>query len=292
MTAARLLDGKALADEMLKGVAARARAVEASRGAPPRLAIVRVGAPPEQELYVRGKLRAAETAGLKTTLETLPPDASEGDLVAALKVLSGHPHIDGIALERPLPAAFSMERVLAALAPAKDVEAATPERYGRFCAARTLAEIEAEGLVAPCAAWAMLRLLLRSGVAAAGAEAVVVGRSNIVGRPIAHLLSCLNATVTLCHTRTRDLESQVRRADIVAAATTTPLWLKGSMLKPGAVVLDAGTHWTDGRLVGDADPSCAERASFLTPVPGGVGPVTVASLLSNVVRAAETPPAS
>lgn len=282
---AKLLDGKALSEEILADARARAAKVQALRGAAPRLAVVSVGSDPEKSLYIKRKLKAAEAAGLQATLELLPEDATEETLLSTLRNFSGHPHIDGILLEQPLPRGFHLDKALAVILPSKDVEGVTPENYGRFYAAKTLEELEE--VFAPCTAWAMILLLRRSGVSPEGREAVVVGRSNIVGRPLAHLLTCLNATVTLCHTRTRDLGAHVLRADILAAATTVPLWLKGSMLKDGAVVLDAGTHWHQNRLVGDADPSCAERAAFLTPVPGGVGPVTVAALLQNVVRAAE-----
>jgi len=196
--------------------------------------------------------------------------------------------VDGILVEQPLPPGFHPARVTEAICAEKDVEGVTTANYGRFCAAKTLADIRVCGAVIPCTADAILQLLLDTGLNVEGLQAAVVGRSNIVGRPTAHLLSCLNATVTLCHSKTRDLPHHLKRADIVVAAIGEARFIKGDWIKPGAIVLDAGIHRSGRDLCGDVEFETASRvASYITPVPGGVGPLTVTCLLDHVVLSAE-----
>lgn len=285
---ARLLDGKAVAKRILTSLPPRVAALTDSRGEAPLLAIVAIGADSPSEAYLKSKLQSCRAAGIETSVHSLPRSTSEAEAFQVLDDLGENLQVDGILIEVPVPEPLDIRRLVDRIPPEKDVEGVTERNFGRLFASKTLAQLETAGVFVPCTAAAVLALVKEAGVDPRGREAVVIGRSNIVGKPTAHLLTCLDATVTLCHSRTRDLEAHLGRADIVVCAAGRPGLVKGSMLKRGCVVLDAGTTYADGVVSGDVDPaSAAGVAAFLTPVPGGVGPVTTAALLANTVLAAE-----
>ncbi|MFA6029730.1 MAG: bifunctional 5,10-methylenetetrahydrofolate dehydrogenase/5,10-methenyltetrahydrofolate cyclohydrolase [Elusimicrobiota bacterium] len=285
---AKLLMGKDVSERLRVGLRARAAAVTEERGTAPRLAVVVVGGDEASQVYLRSKLQACKDSGIEAGVEAIPENVHEGQLLAILRHLGADPEVDGILLEQPLPKGLDLQRVVESIAPDKDVEGITPANLGRFYTAKTLAELRASGALAPCTAESVLQLVLSAVEKPAGLDAVVLGRSAIVGRPAAHLLSCADATVTLCHSRTRDVAAHVRRADIVVAAVGKRAFVQGGWIKPGAIVIDAGTHGSGKDVSGDVDFAAAsENAAFITPVPGGVGPLTVTCLLENVVRSAE-----
>jgi methylenetetrahydrofolate dehydrogenase (NADP+)/methenyltetrahydrofolate cyclohydrolase len=277
---ATVLDGKAIAARVRGEVATRAAALRA-RGIEPRLAVVLVGEDPASQVYVRSKSKAALEAGIDPQDHRLPAATSEAELIALVRRLGEDRSVDGILVQLPLPKHIDQDRVIAAIDPAKDVDGLHPASLGLLAQGRP-------GFVA-CTPSGCMRLLAEAGVALEGARAVVLGRSVLVGKPMALLLANANATVTLCHSRTRDLAGEVGRADIVIAAIGKPELVQGAWIKPGAAVIDVGINrLPDKRLVGDvAYAAAAERAGVITPVPGGVGPMTIACLLENTVLAAE-----
>jgi len=280
---ARLIDGKAHAATLRAAVAAAAAELK-PKGIVPGLAAVLVGDDPASEVYVRSKGKASEEAGLRSFQHRLPAATSERELLDLVARLNRDPDVDGILVQLPLPKQIDPQRVIDALDPAKDVDGFHAQNVGRLWSG-------GEAMV-PCTPYGCL-LLLRAAVGSlAGAEAVVIGRSNIVGKPMAALLLAEHCTVTLAHSRTRDLPSVARRADILVAAIGKPGLVRGSWLKPGAAVIDVGINRVaveggKSRLVGDvAFAEAAEIAGAITPVPGGVGPMTIACLLRNTVVAA------
>ncbi|MDD5656013.1 MAG: bifunctional 5,10-methylenetetrahydrofolate dehydrogenase/5,10-methenyltetrahydrofolate cyclohydrolase [Elusimicrobia bacterium] len=285
---AKLLDGRAVADSIRIGLGPAVAAVRAARGTPPLLAIVTAASNSDRssQSYQQAKVKACAQAGLMARCHSAGPEARE--IIELLGRLGADPSVDGIMVEQPLPAALDPVRIFSAVAPAKDVEGVNPSNYGRFFLAKNAAEIAACGAFPPCTVAAIIVLLGESGIAACGREAVVVGRSEIVGRPAAHYLCALDATVTLCHSRTADLPGHVRRADIVVACAGRAGLVRGEWIKPGAVVIDAGMNRVGGAWAGDVEfAAAAERAAWITPVPGGVGPVTTAVVLANTVQAAQ-----
>jgi methylenetetrahydrofolate dehydrogenase (NADP+)/methenyltetrahydrofolate cyclohydrolase len=279
---AEMLDGKALAADLRAGLRMDIAAVQKARGAVPKLAIVAGSSDAAAGAYLKAKLKAASETGLLA--QAYPCSDRPEDL---LRRLGEDPAVDGIIVEQPLAKGWDAAAVFGAIPPAKDVEGVSPLSYGRFFLCKSAAEIDDSGVSPPCTVSAMIRLLGESRLPAAGKEAVVVGRSEILGRPAAHYLSALDATVTLCHSRTADLAAHVRRADILFACLGRAGLIKGEWVKPGAVVVDAGMNRQGGAWVGDVESAAAaQRASFITPVPGGVGPVTTAVVLANTVRAA------
>jgi methylenetetrahydrofolate dehydrogenase (NADP+) / methenyltetrahydrofolate cyclohydrolase len=278
---AKLLDGKALAATVRGEVRERVTAFVASRGRPPGLAVVLVGEDPASLVYTRNKEKAAREVGIAGQLIKLPDDTSETELLALLHRLAADETVDGILVQLPLPRAIDATRVLDAVPFEKDVDGFHPHNVGLLGSGRPS--------LVPCTPLGSMRLLRESGARLAGAHAVVVGRSNIVGKPMAQLLLAANATVTIAHSRTADLGAVCRQADVLVVAVGQAELVRGSFVKPGAVVIDVGMNrGADGKLVGDvAFAEVAERASFLTPVPGGVGPMTIAYLLANTVTAAE-----
>lgn len=287
---ARLIDGKAVAARVLADVKAAADAFAAKAGRPPGLAVVLVGEDPASQVYVSNKGREAEAAGFRSEQHSLSAETSEADLLALIDRLNADPGIDGILVQLPLPKSIDTERVLMAVDPAKDVDGFHPVNVGLLGSGAT-----AKALV-PCTPAGSL-ILIESvlGPSLAGKHAVVVGRSNIVGKPVAQLLLQRDATVTIAHSRTADLEGLCREADILVAAVGRPEMVRGAWVKPGAVVIDVGINRIPApergegktRLVGDvATAEAAERASAITPVPGGVGPMTIAMLMANTVAAA------
>lgn len=283
---AKILDGKILAEELLAGLAPRIAAVSAKRGFPPTLAVLAVGADPSVEHYMKAKHEACRKAGLAAVVRNLPGPSSEPDVLKALAELSKEKTIDGILIETPLPKQLEWTRIVKWLNPEKDVDGLTPSNLGVLFSAKSLEDLN-EALV-PATARAVIALILRSGVKLSGAHAVVVGRSSVVGRPSAQLLSCADATVTLCHSKTTDLIEILRSADIVVAAAGRPGLIPAKAIKKGAVVIDAGTTYKGKKVLGDVDfDGAAKAAKAITPVPGGVGPATTAMLLANAVLCAE-----
>ena len=280
MASARIIDGKAVAAELRAGVARRAARLDP----PPGLAVVLVGDDPASRVYVRNKTRAVAEAGMRGVERRLPADTGESALLATIAELNADPGINGILVQLPLPPGIDSARVVAAVDPAKDVDGFHPENAGRLVSG-------APG-PAPCTPRGVMRLLAHAGVETLGAEALIIGRSAIVGKPMALLLLAADATVTVAHSRTRDLAAACRRADIAVAAAGRPEMVRGDWIKPGAAVIDVGINRVPAaggksRLVGDvAFAEAVEVAGALTPVPGGVGPMTVACLLENTLRAA------
>ncbi len=298
---ARILDGVKIASEIRGEVGAQVKAMTAA-GIRPGLAVVLVGHNPASEIYVRGKVKSCEELGIYSEQHTPPDTVSTEELLALVNELNERDEIDGILVQLPLPPQVDSKKVLLAVDPAKDVDGFHPMNVG-------LLSTQRDGLVA-CTPAGVIEILKRSQIAIAGQEAVVVGRSDIVGKPVAMLLINANATVTVCHSKTRDLPAVCRRADILVAAIGRAGMITRDFVKPGATVIDVGTNRvTDpaefqrlyagnakreetfrtkgSTLVGDVHPEVAEVAGALTPVPGGVGPLTIAMLMSNTVRAAK-----
>ena len=273
---ARILDGKALGARLRAGLAARIATLPFKPG----LRVVRVGDDPASGVYVRNKDRAAAEAGFDSATIHLPETTSEADLLAEIARLNADPVVDGILVQLPLPAHIRAEAAIAAVDPAKDVDGFHPLNAGRLAAGEP-------GLV-PCTPRGVMHLLAEAGVALRGARALVLGRSQIVGRPMAQLLLGADCTVTIAHSRTRDLPAECRRAEILVAAAGRAEMVRGDWIAPGAVVIDVGINrLPDGKLVGDvAYAEALGHAGAITPVPGGVGPMTIACLLENTLEAA------
>ena len=273
---ARILDGKALGARLRAGLAQRIAGLSFKPG----LRVVRVGDDPASGVYVRNKDRAAAEAGFDSATLHLPESTSEAALLAEIARLNADPAVDGILVQLPLPGHIRAEAAIAAVDPAKDVDGFHPLNAGRLAAGEP-------GLV-PCTPRGVMHLLAESGVALRGARALVLGRSQIVGRPMAQLLLGADCTVTIAHSRTRDLLAECRRAEILVAAAGRPEMVRGDWIAPGAVVIDVGINrLPDGKLVGDvAYAEAVGHAGAITPVPGGVGPMTIACLLENTLEAA------
>jgi methylenetetrahydrofolate dehydrogenase (NADP+)/methenyltetrahydrofolate cyclohydrolase len=274
---ARILDGRALAASLRAEILGRTQALPYTPG----LAVVLVGEDPASSVYVRSKDRAAREAGLDARTIRLPADTSQPALLEVVQQLNNDPSVDGILVQLPLPAAISARAVIEAIDPAKDVDGFHPLNVGRLQ--------DNQPVLTPCTPRGVMKLLALSGVRLEGARAIVLGRSAIVGRPVAGLLLAQNATVTIAHSRTRDLPGECRRAEVVVAAVGRPEMVRGDWIAPGATVIDVGINrLPDGRLVGDvAYEDCLPHAGAITPVPGGVGPLTIACLLENTLLAAE-----
>ncbi|MRX49100.1 bifunctional methylenetetrahydrofolate dehydrogenase/methenyltetrahydrofolate cyclohydrolase FolD [Paracoccus sp. S-4012] len=276
---ARLIDGKARAAALRMRVAEEVAALKAGHGLTPGLAVVLVGADPASEVYVRSKGKATVEAGMQSFEHRLPAETPQADLLALIARLNADPAVHGILVQLPLPAQIDEAAVLGAVAPAKDVDGFHIENAGRLATGQ-------EAMV-PCTPLGCLMLLREELGSLAGLDAVVVGRSNIVGKPMAQLLLRDSATVTVAHSRTRDLPGLCRRADILVAAVGRPKMIGAGWIKPGAVVIDVGINRTPEGLAGDVDFDAARAvAGAITPVPGGVGPMTIACLLANTVTAA------
>jgi methylenetetrahydrofolate dehydrogenase (NADP+)/methenyltetrahydrofolate cyclohydrolase len=277
--AARLIDGKAIAAAVRERVRTEVAHVVAEGGRAPGLATVLVGEDPASQIYVRKKHEACEEAGMRSLHHELPASTSEEELLDLVGRLGLDDDVDGILVQLPVPEQIDPDRVVAAIDPAKDVDGLTPTNAGLLAHGMP-------GLVS-CTPAGVMELLRHEGFDLEGAEAVVVGRSKLVGVPVARLLLSANATVTVCHSRTRDLDAVCRRADVLVAAVGVPGLLGADAIKPGAVVIDVGVNRTEAGLCGDVDfEAAAEVASAITPVPGGVGPMTIAMLLVNTLAAA------
>jgi methylenetetrahydrofolate dehydrogenase (NADP+)/methenyltetrahydrofolate cyclohydrolase len=277
---ATVIDGKAVAADVRTRVAAEVREfADVNQDHVPGLATVLVGDDPPSHVYVSNKRKSTEEVGMRSIHHGLEASAPEQELVELVDALNGDDDVDGILVQLPLPGHIDQDKVIAGIEPAKDVDGLTAHVAGLLAQGRP-------GLV-PCTPQGVMELLARSGVEPTGAEAVVVGRSILVGRPLASLLLNANATVTVCHSRTQDLPSVCRRGDILVAAVGSPELIGGDWVKPGATVIDVGMNRTDDGLVGDVDFSAVSQvAGAITPVPGGVGPMTIAMLLQNTLRAA------
>jgi methylenetetrahydrofolate dehydrogenase (NADP+)/methenyltetrahydrofolate cyclohydrolase len=275
---ARVLDGKATAQQIYEEIAAGVAARVASGMSRPRLATVVVGDDRASAQYVRMKQKNAKQVGIDSDDHRLPAGTTTDQLLELVDQLNRDERVSGILVQQPPPPHIDMTRVILALDPAKDVDGAHPLNAG-------LVALGFEGGLEPCTPAGIVLLLERAGIQIAGANAVVIGRSNLVGKPTALLLLRRNATVTLCHTRTRDLASHSRNADILVAAAGKANLITRDMVKPGAAVIDVGTNMVDGKQVGDLGPGVAEVAGWLTPNPGGVGPMTRAMLIKNTFDA-------
>ena len=274
---AAIIDGKAISEKLRKTIAEDAAAL-AQRGAVPGLAVVLVGDDPASRTYVSMKEKACQKAGIYSQERQLPEDTSEAELLALIDRLNRDERIDGILVQLPLPKQIDTARVIESIDPRKDVDGFHPYNFGRLAAGNPLFQ--------PCTPYGIMKLLDETGVDLTGKEVVVVGRSNIVGKPVALMCLARHATVTICHSRTRDLPRRVVQGDVVIAAVGKAQMIKGEWIKEGAVVIDVGINRVEGnRLVGDVDFAAAcRRASAITPVPGGVGPMTITMLLANTVE--------
>jgi methylenetetrahydrofolate dehydrogenase (NADP+)/methenyltetrahydrofolate cyclohydrolase len=277
---ARIIDGKAVAAEARERVRQEVAALHA-KGVRPGLAAVRVGNNPASEIYVRNKRKACEEAGIYSEEHALPEDTPEGDLLDLVHRLNANSRINGILVQLPLPKQISERVIVQAVSPEKDVDGFHPINVGRL----TLGE----PTLAPCTPLGIIALLDAVKVGISGSRAVVVGRSNVVGKPISLMLLHRHATVTICHSRTRELPELCRSADILVAAIGKPRLITEQMVKEGAAVVDVGINRLEnGKIVGDVDfEGASKRAGWITPVPGGVGPMTIAMLLSNTAAAAK-----
>ncbi len=279
-SSARLLEGAPIANEIRTAVAEAVLTFTASQGRPPGLAVLIVGRDAPSTVYLGQILRGCAKVGIAAEFVELEGEVTEKAVIATLRTLNADPAVDGVIVQMPLPPTIRLREVIDAIDPAKDIDGIHPLNAG-------LLRLGYDGFL-PATAHASVEILRRSGIEIAGRDAVVIGRSAVVGMPAAFLLVKEDATVTVCHSRTRDLAGHVARADIVVVAAGHPGLVTGTMLKPGAVVVDVGINVVDGRVVGDVDfASAVEVASAITPVPGGIGPLTNALLLTHLVRAAE-----
>lgn len=287
---AQIIDGKAIAAEVRQKVAEDVSAMVAAGKPNPGLATVLVGEDPASQVYVRSKIRACEKAGIESFGHRLPETVTQEEVESLVRDLNDNPRVNGILVQLPLPSGLDEEAVLNTIRLDKDVDGFHPVNIGR------LAQKGREPQFIPCTPSGIMYLIERTGTTLEGAEAVVLGRSNIVGMPVALLLVSANATVTICHSRTKDLPGVVRKADVLIAAVGRAEMVRGDWVKPGAVVIDVGINRVDDasrekgyRLVGDVCfEEVKEVAGAITPVPGGVGPMTIAMLLQNTVRAAKS----
>lgn len=278
------ISGKELADSIIARIAEEVKDFPAKYGRVPALAVILVGEDPASQVYVRNKHRACERAGFRSIECKLPAETSEEELLARIDELNADPTVDGILVQLPLPKHLSETKITGSILPEKDVDGFHPANVAKLWLGRNNAEIEREAAVA-CTPRGIMRFLEAAGVDPAGKRAVVIGRSNIVGLPIAKLLLNANATVTICHSRTQNIAEVTRQAEILVAAIGRPKFVGAEMVAQGAAVIDVGINrGEDGKLCGDVDfEAVAPKASVITPVPGGVGPMTICSLLENTL---------
>ena len=277
---AKIMDGNDLGQKLRAGFKQRADEL-AAQGVRPGLAVILVGEDPASQVYVRNKVNACAQAGFHSEKHTYPANIAPSVVLDKIAELNAAPNIHGILVQLPLPAHFDTDTVLDAIAAEKDVDGFRAENVGAL--------VQGQPCFIPCTPYGAMKFFEDEGISLKGKEAVVVGRSNIVGKPIAMLLMHAGATVTVCHSQTRDLKAHCLRADILVAAIGKPKIITGDMIKPGAIVIDVGINrLPDGKLCGDVDfESAKEVASFITPVPGGVGPMTITMLLANTLESAE-----
>lgn len=278
---AKLIDGKLISAQIRAELKEETKTFIEKTGVTPKLTVILVGEDPASQVYVRNKGRACEEVGFAAEQINLPATTSQEELDALIDRLNADKTVHGILVQLPLPRGLSEERVLLRISPEKDVDAFHPYNVGRMVAGQIT--------YLPCTPAGVMELIERSGISVAGKDCVVIGRSNIVGKPMAHLLMQANGTVTVCHSRTKDLAEHTRRADILVAAIGKADFVTADMVKPGAVVIDVGINRNaEGKLTGDVDFASVEPiASYITPVPGGVGPMTIAMLMKNTLTAAK-----
>ncbi len=282
---ARIIDGNALSAKIRELLATSAAGMKVSHGVTPCLAVILVGEDPASQVYVRNKVAACEKAGFRSIKQVYPPNVEPVTVLAKIAELNADPSVHGILVQLPLPKHFDAEAVLEAIAPEKDVDGFHAENVGAL--------MQGNPRFIPCTPYGVMKMLEAEKVPLKGAEAVIVGRSNIVGKPMAMLLLAQSCTVTVCHSQSKDLAFHTRRADILVAAVGRAKMITGDMIKPGATVIDVGINRQDsgpnaGKLCGDVDfESAKEVAGLITPVPGGVGPMTITMLLANTLESAE-----
>lgn len=277
---AQILDGKTISAELRSRVKHQVDELLAQGQRPPGLSVVLVGENPASQVYVRNKRNACEQVGFKSELIQLPADTSEETLLELIDDLNQRDDMDGILVQLPLPAQIDEERIIERILPTKDVDGFHPYNIGRLTLRMPL--------LRPCTPKGVMTMLEKTGVELAGKDAIIIGQSNIVGRPMALELLMAKCTITVCHSKTRDLVEKIRNADIIVAAVGRAEFVQGDWVKPGAIVIDVGINrLEDGSLCGDVDFDAASKnAAWITPVPGGVGPMTVATLLENTLQAA------
>ena len=279
--AAVRIDGKQIAEQMQAALAERVQAFTEKYGFAPGLSVILVGDDPASEVYVRNKHRACARVGMRSQQTRMPAETTEEELLQKIALYNQDPDVNGILVQLPLPAGIRTDRILRAIAPDKDVDGFHPVNVGKLCIG------EEDGLVS-CTPAGILQMLKRSGIELEGRHCVIAGRSNIVGKPLALLMLKENATVSVCHSRTKNLKELTAQADIFVAAVGKPQMFDASDIREGAVVVDVGIHRGPDGLCGDVDTaSCMGKAAAITPVPGGVGPMTITMLLRNTLRAAE-----
>jgi methylenetetrahydrofolate dehydrogenase (NADP+)/methenyltetrahydrofolate cyclohydrolase len=274
---AEIIDGKKIASAVREELKSLASGLPVSSR--PGLAVVLVGEDPASKVYVGQKERACDEIGIRSYMHRLPASATDGELLALIDNLNRDPQVHGILVQLPLPVGLNPEHVIGTISPAKDVDGFHVVNVGKLWIG--------EDVVLPCTPKGIMALIDSTGVDLTGREAVVIGRSNIVGKPISAMLLSRHCTVTICHSRTKDLPSVARRADILIAAIGRPGFVRGDMIKPGAIVIDVGINRVNGKLAGDVDfAEASKTASWITPVPGGVGPMTIAMLMKNTFQLA------
>jgi len=277
----QIIDGKAIAANIREGLKAKVDAIRRDKGVVTKLAVILVGENPASVSYVRGKEKACMEAGIESVVHRLPESVDEKSLLELIDSLNADASVHGILVQLPLPDKIDESRVLLEIQPSKDVDGLHPFNMGKLFKGE-------DPLFIPCTPLGAMELILSTGVDIAGKKAVVLGRSNLVGKPAAILLLQRHATVTICHTKTKDLAGETSKADILVVAAGRPGMVKGNMIKKGAIVIDVGTTRTEKGITGDVDfASAKDIAGYITPVPGGVGPMTIAMLLKNVVSSAE-----
>lgn len=278
---ANILDGKAIAADLRSDIKAQVSRMTEAGERPPGLVVILVGEDPASQVYVRNKQRSCEEVGFLSELRRLPADTTEAELIAHIDELNGREDVDGILVQLPLPAQIDEETVTERILPTKDVDGFHPYNVGRLALRMPI--------MRPCTPKGVMTMLERTGQKLEGLDAVIIGQSNIVGRPMALELLAARCTITVCHSRTKDLPEKIANADIVVAAVGRPNFVKGEWIKPGALVIDVGINrLEDGTLCGDVEYAGASKnAAWITPVPGGVGPMTVATLLENTLQARE-----
>lgn len=278
----KIIDGKIIAAKIRGEVRKEVEKIKIAGGRVPGLTVILVGDDPGSQVYVRNKERACQEVGINSEIMRLPATTSEAELMGLVRSLNAKEEVDGVLVQLPLPKGVDEIRVLNEIRSDKDVDGLHPLNMGRLFKGE-------KGVLTPCTPQGVIELILSTGIEIKGKEAVVVGRSNIVGKPLAILLLQNHATVTVCHSRTNDLGAVTGRADILVAAIGRPGLITGAMVKPGAVVIDVGTSRVGEKLVGDVDfESVSKVAGYLTPVPGGVGPMTIAMLMKNTLMAAKS----
>ncbi|MBR6788322.1 MAG: bifunctional methylenetetrahydrofolate dehydrogenase/methenyltetrahydrofolate cyclohydrolase FolD [Clostridia bacterium] len=276
---AKIIDGKALSLSIREQMKSEAERFETTFGRKVGLAVIKVGANPASEVYVRNKIKACEDVGVRSFSYNLPEEIAESDVMDLIDELNANESVDGILVQLPLPKTINEKKVLARILPEKDADGFHTLNAGGLMLGLPCTK--------PCTPAGIIELIKSTGVAIAGKNVVVIGRSNIVGKPVAMLLLSENATVTICHSRTVDLKSHTLNADILVVAVGIKEFVTGDMVKDGAVVIDVGMNRADGKLYGDVNyPEAVEKASFITPVPGGVGPMTVTMLIKNTIESA------